>query len=274
MPENPTNDTAGTAGSRMAEVVDWQAGKTASGRDRVAEECAVALVYNGISHVVMMATPLDLEDFALGFSLSEGILADAKQLYGIEVQMSELGIEIAMDIATEAFAKLKDRRRNLVGRAGCGLCGAESLAQAIRAPAVVGNRVRVTHAAIQRALAALAEGQPLQAVTGAVHGAAWCHLNGEIVLLREDVGRHNALDKLLGAKQRAGIDNCGFVVITSRASYEMVSKAASAGMEVLAAVSAPTSLAIELAVQSDITLVGFARPGRQVVYHGRERLEE
>ena len=251
-------------------------GVVAAVDDRVARELAVALVYNGISHVVMMATPKDLEDFALGFSLSENILASASELYGLELVASDLGIEVAMTISAERFAALKKRRRNLTGRTGCGLCGAESLREAIRPLPQVGERVKLNAGAIQTAVAQLNDWQPLQAVTGAVHGAAWCDLDGNIQLLREDVGRHNALDKLLGAlhhKDSGGVTvPDGFVLISSRASYEMVAKTAALGIEVLAAVSAPTTLAIELAQRAGVTLIGFARPGRHMVYSHPQRL--
>ncbi len=246
--------------------------------DRVAREVAVALVYNGISHAVMMATPDDLEDFALGFSLSENILASAGELYALELVAGDLGIEVVMTISAERFAALKHRRRNLTGRTGCGLCGAESLREAIRPLPQVDDRVKLNAGAIQAAVAQLNDWQPLQAVTGAVHGAAWCDLNGAIQLLREDVGRHNALDKLLGAlhkKDSAPFTATeGFVLISSRASYEMVAKSAALGVEIVAAVSAPTALAIHMAQQAGVTLIGFARPGRHMVYSHPQRLAQ
>ena len=262
-------------GSDKVNRVIWKAGETVEGIDWVATETAVALVYNGISHVVMMATPADLEDFALGFSLSEGILQSAKQLLDCEVTDTDKGIELALTIAAEPFAKLKEKRRNLVGRTGCGLCGAESLEQAISEPAMVTAELSISHEAIQKASSALASEQKLQQQTGAVHGAAYCNQQGDLLLVREDVGRHNALDKLLGAlakreqKQKA---EPGFVLVTSRASYEMVAKTTSANIPLLAAVSAPTSLAIELAEKSGLTLVGFTRTGRHVVYANGQRI--
>tara|TARA_B110000967_G_scaffold98944_1_gene101656 strand:- start:694 stop:1485 length:792 start_codon:yes stop_codon:yes gene_type:complete len=247
----------------------WNAGEITAGTDFVATETAVAMVYNGISHVVMMATPTDLEEFALGFSLSEGILTSPNQLLDCEEIKTEKGIELALTITAEPFAKLKERRRNLVGRTGCGLCGAESLEQAITTPNSISAELSISHKALQRAIAALGGEQQLQQQTGAVHGAAWCNTQGEILLLREDVGRHNALDKVLGAiSNQEPIE--GFVLVTSRASYEMVSKTASANIPLLAAVSAPTSLAIELAETAGLTLVGFSRTGRHVIYaHGQ-----
>jgi FdhD protein len=247
----------------------WNAGELTEGIDNIATETAVALVYNGISHVVMMASPNDLEDFALGFSLSEGIVTSANQLLDCEQIETDQGIELALTITAEPFAKLKERRRNLVGRTGCGLCGAESLEQAITAPSSISADLSISHKALQRAIAALGGEQQLQQQTGAVHGAAWCSVEGEIRLVREDVGRHNALDKLLGAISKQDPTE-GFVLVTSRASYEMVAKTASANIPLLAAVSAPTSLAIELADTAGLTLVGFSRTGRHVIYaHGQ-----
>lgn len=243
--------------------------------DLLAEEVPVALVYNGVSHAVMMASPIDLEDFALGFSLSEGILADASELYDWTLQETSAGRVVEMDIAAQRMAALRARRRNLTGRTGCGLCGTESLDQAIRPIGRV-QAPLLGHAAVQRALAALEAHQPLQAITGASHGAAWCSLDGEILLVREDVGRHNALDKLIGALARnrppeptldQALTQQGFALVSSRASYEMVHKSASVGIGALVSVSAATGLAVEQARLADQLLIGFARPGRHVVYH-------
>jgi len=252
----------------------WQRGAATSGTDQVATETPVALVYNGISHVVMMATPADLEDFALGFSLSEGILGAADELLDLHIDSGDTGIELQLTIAQQALHALKQRRRNLAGRTGCGICGAEALEQVMPQLAPVTDTLRVRHSALQAALEALQQGQPLQAATGGVHAAAWCNTDGAIMLLREDVGRHNALDKVLGARSRAGADAPGFLVVTSRASYEMVAKTAAAGVELLLAVSAPTTLAIDLAQRWGVTLAGFARPGRHTIYTSPERIRE
>lgn len=251
----------------------WRNGGLASDSDAVVRETPVALVYNGISHVVMMATPVALADLALGFSLSEGILEDSAQLLGLELLPRDTGIEVAMEISAGAFAALKERRRNLAGRTGCGLCGVESLAQLLPPPRRLDSRLQVSHQAIQVALAALGRHQELKVATGGVHGAAWCLPTGEIALLREDVGRHNALDKLLGALAVSEPAD-GFILVTSRASYEMVAKAAACGCPVLVAVSAPTDLAVAYATEAGVTLVGFAQPGRQVVYSHSERIVE
>jgi len=260
--------------TRIVERRSWQGGEVRADSDEIVAEMPVALVYNGISHVVMMATPADLEDLALGFSLSEGILQQPGQMLELECLEREQGVELAMTIAAGAFNALKQRRRNLAGRTGCGLCGVESLAQAIPAPQRVTRDCRLSHRALQAAVLGLGQRQSLKRLTGGVHGAAWCTLDGDIVLLREDVGRHNALDKLLGALQRGARQTDGFVLVTSRASYEMVAKVAACNIPLLAAVSAPTSLAVAQAMDAGITLVGFVQPGRHVIYANPHRLAE
>jgi FdhD protein len=252
----------------------WRNGIAASDTDQVVVEVPVAFVYNGISHAVMMSTPADLEDLALGFSLSESILSSKEQLLGLDIIHREQGIELAMEITAEPFAALKQRRRALDGRTGCGLCGVEALQQLSLHTQPVGNRLQLSQQAPQDALAALAEMQDLKAATGGVHGAAWCDAAGTILLLREDVGRHNALDKMLGAVAREELDRDGFALVTSRASYEMVVKAGTCGVEFLAAVSAPTDLAISRAGAAGMTLAGFLQPGRMAVYSGAQRLME
>lgn len=249
----------------------WQNGETTEDTDSLVVESPVALVYNDISHVVMMATPTHLADFALGFSLSEGILKDRAQLRGLDVVQDELGIQVLMEITNEPFARLKARRRNLTGPSGCGLCGIESLEAAVVNPAVITSQLRYSHAAVAAAVAGIADHQQLKQVAGGVHAAAWCSVSGEILCVREDVGRHNALDKLLGATiERAS----GFILLTSRIGYELVAKAAVCQVPLLTAVSAPTSLAVELARRAGMSLVGFAQPGRQVVYCGAERFDD
>lgn len=241
--------------------------------DQVAEEVPVALVYNGISHAVMMASPCDLDDFALGFSLTEGILEHPEQLFATEAVASEQGIALELQIHGECLARLKQQRRTMAGRTGCGLCGTESLAHAVRPiPRVPGHKAP-GDAAVQTALQGLRQNQPLQAETGATHGAAWCDLEGQVLMLREDVGRHNALDKLIGARIAAlgaAAFEDGFVLISSRASFEMVQKSASVGIGCLVAVSAATALAVRQARAAGLTLIGFARAGRHVVYTPQE----
>ncbi len=248
-------------------------GEAVASLENLAEEVPVALVYNGISHAVMLATPADLTDFALGFSLSEGILASPGELYDCEAVAVEGGIEVRLEIASARLAALKERRRSLAGRTGCGLCGVESLGLAVRSPAPVAPRAPLAAAAIHRALAGLLPHQPLFAATGAAHAAAWANDAGTLLTVREDVGRHNALDKLIGALAREGFDPAaGFLAVTSRASYEMVQKAASAGIGLLAAISAPTAFAVRLAEEAGLTLVGMARSSRLTAYSHPDRL--
>jgi len=261
--------------SRQVSVLNWRQGEHEIRKDEVAAEVPVALTYNKRSHVVMMVTPTDLEDFATGFSLTEGIIEQVSDILDISIIEREKGLELALTVNQQSFDRLESQRRNLVGRTGCGLCGAETLEQAIHNPAAVASRVSVSNSALQNAIGSLIDHQPLQAVTGATHGAAWCDIDGNIQKVSEDVGRHNALDKLIGHLSRNGFDpGDGFVLISSRASYEMVYKAAAAGMEILLAVSAPTTLAIDFAHRSGITLVGFARPGRHNVYTFEGRIHD
>ena len=259
--------------SRRIEVANWYEGENRALEDQVAAEVPLALSYNKRSHVVMMVTPTDLEDFALGFSLTEGIISQVSDISEIKIIPREAGLEAALTVTEECFKKLDAQRRNLVGRTGCGLCGAESLEQAVRFPAVVSSQVVIDHAAIQTAILSMPDHQPLQSVTGSAHGAAWCDLNGKVLALREDVGRHNALDKLIGYLAGSGFDSReGFVLVSSRASYEMVYKVAAVGIELLVAVSAATTLAVDFAHRSGVTLVGFGRPGRHNVYTFAQRI--
>jgi FdhD protein len=245
----------------------WRANAAICVDAAVAREVPIAFEYNGISHAVMLATPADLHDFALGFSLSEGIATPA-QCYGVEVHESEAGVTLSIEIAAAAFMALKARRRTLAGRTGCGICGTESLDQVLRPlPDLSSLQFELTPAALARAHDGLADVQPLQHATGAAHGAVWCGPDGTILLAREDVGRHNALDKLIGALARSRVHTGqGFALVTSRASVEMVQKSASAGIGVLAAVSAPTALAVRTAEGCGQTLIGFARGAVFSVY--------
>jgi len=254
-------------------VQRWEGGQAGPARDRVAEEVPLALIYNGMPHVVMMASPADLEDFALGFSLSEGVIQTPAELRAVETDRVGDGIAVYMDIDEKRALGLENQRRNLAGRTGCGLCGAETIEQAVRHPAAVSSGVRIAPEVLQSALAQLAARQELNAKTGAVHAAAWATPDGELVAVREDVGRHNALDKMIGALAREGRSfEQGFALITSRASFEMAQKAATVGITLLAAISAPTGLAIRLAEETGLTLIGFAR-GRQCnVYTNPQRL--
>lgn len=238
--------------------------------DDLAEEVPVALEYNGISYAVMMATPSDLEEFALGFSLSEGIIGSAREFYGVEIDQGCDGITAHIEIASAAFVKLKDRRRSMTGRTGCGLCGIDSLAQALRPLPWIAPSSALSAHAIGRALAGVKQMQPLNRITGATHAALWCDSTGALQRGFEDVGRHNALDKLIGGLAQSRTDLAdGFALITSRASVEMVQKAATAGICALVAISAPTALAARTAQQCGMTLVAFARGDNFVAYaHG------
>jgi len=267
--------------SRPIPVKTWRQNHLSEGAsetekdDRIATEVPVALTYNRVSHVVMMATPKDLEDFAVGFSLTEGLVGKVEDIRSIHAIPRHGGIELSLTISEDWFDRLATRRRNMAGRTGCGLCGAENIEQAIRDPDPVSHLLSITNRALQKAVIDLEKYQPLQAETGATHGAAWCDREGQIISLREDVGRHNALDKLIGCLYRSGFDSsAGFVLVSSRASYEMVYKTAAAGIELISAVSAPTTMAVEFAERSGVTLVGFARPGRHNVYAFPERIKE
>ncbi|MFT3735332.1 MAG: formate dehydrogenase accessory sulfurtransferase FdhD [Rhodocyclaceae bacterium] len=232
----------------------------------VAEEVAVALCYNGVSHAVMMASPQDLEDFARGFSLTEGIVEQAAELRDIEISETDKGLCVSMQIPERRMVALKEMRRSLAGRTGCGLCGAESLEQAIRPIARVTRSVMLAPGDVQRGFAAMQAQQALNHATGAVHAAALWQ-DGQL-LVREDIGRHNALDKLVGAMQ-AGDWSRSVLLLTSRASYEMLHKAASANIPLVAAISAPSARAIALAQEAGITLIGFARGEAMTVYSER-----
>lgn len=259
---------------RTLEVRGVRAGTRLEGRDCVAEEVPVALEFNGISHAVMMATPADLEDFAYGFAVTEEIVDTASQIHDCEWSSSPHGYTVQLKIAASCFARLKERRRNLTGRTGCGLCGTESLSQAVRRPKSLQLDQCFDARAVAKAVASLRARQLLLAATGATHAAAWCSVDGHIALIREDVGRHNALDKLVGALVRSGWPaSTGFITITSRASYEMVQKTASVGVGLLAAVSGVTGLAVDVAHSAGLTLLGFARGGDVSIYSHHERFQ-
>ena len=234
----------------------------------------MAFVYNDQPFAVMMASPTDLQDFALGFALSEGIVKQARDIVIESVEEFLEGIEIRMRIPPARAEALALRRRSMSGRSGCGVCGSELLEAALRYPPPVASDVRVPAPALRRALGELRAAQRITALTGAAHAAGWARLDGRLLLAREDVGRHNALDKLIGAMRTAGLGpGDGFLVVTSRASYEMAMKAASVGISFMAAISAPTALAISLAEQARLTLVGFARDDGQAVYTHGHRFE-
>nr|WP_240647999.1 formate dehydrogenase accessory sulfurtransferase FdhD [Pararobbsia silviterrae] len=238
--------------------------------DRIAQEWPVAIVCNGISHAVMMCTPADLDAFALGFVLTEGIAARRSDVVDIEVVWHAASAEVEVTLVQHAFSELKVRRRSLAGRSGCGVCGIESieLLDLAAEPVAPGPFLSTLDPqAVARAAASLPDRQTLQKQTGGVHAAAWCNAAGEIVHVCEDVGRHNALDKLIGAVTfaRASTQD-GFVFLSSRASYELIRKAARVNVPMIATISAPTSLAIDIAKQAGIRLVAFARGDGFVEY--------
>lgn len=255
--------------SKARRLVFGETGVT-SGERSIPEETAIALTYNGGTAAVMMATPADLEDFAVGFSLTEGIVASASAIRSLEVVPEADGIELRMWLDEADATRLSERRRMIAGPTGCGLCGLDSLKEAVRPVAHVARGGHVTAQQIMQAVASVAPAQVLNHETRAVHAAAFWHLDKGLVALREDVGRHNALDKLCGALNRQGIEaSGGIVLLTSRVSIEMVQKAAATGARVVAAVSAPTALAVRTAEAAGITLIGIARAdGFEVFTHG------
>jgi FdhD protein len=251
----------------------WQDGAFGEKREQVIEEVPVALVYNGQPHVVMMATPQDLEDFALGFSLTEELVSSPKDVQKISVVTYSAGIELQLTVPKACDEKIAARARKLAGQTGCGICGADSIETVLKTLHPVTAATRLQASAIQRAIHALAGQQKLNAVTGSTHAAAWATHDGGVRMVREDVGRHNALDKLIGALLKTDTEiDVGFVLVTSRASFEMVQKVTVLGAPLLAAISGPTGLAIKIAEQAGLTLVGFARPGRMTVYAHPERV--
>jgi formate dehydrogenase accessory protein FdhD len=255
------------------DAVRWEAGRWEEQHERIVEETPVAIVYNRIPHVVMMATPTDLEDFALGFSLTEELIESADDLKHLEIARYSRGVEIQATVDERCVAGISERTRRLTGRTGCGICGADSVDAVLKSIHPVESTIGFSVAAVQRALELLAANQPLNAASGAVHAAGWAQPDGTVSLIREDVGRHNALDKLVGAATSARVvPSAGFIVVTSRASFEMVQKATVLGAPLLAAISGPTGLAVRVAEQAGLTLVGFARRGRLTVYTHPERL--
>lgn len=244
---------------RCAEHVEW-----------LVEEAAVALLYNGVAHAVMLATPVDLRDFAIGFTLSEGIVDDPDQIEWIELHQSAAGLSVHLGIPSADFERLADRQRGLSGRSGCGLCGTTALAAAIRPPRQLGPvewARKPDPATLPAAFLELRQLQRLHTLSGAVHAAAAVDGDGKILAVREDIGRHNALDKVLGACALAG-SAVGGVLLTSRSSYELVHKAAQCGVPLLASVSGPSALAVKVAQQAGVQLLGFVREQRYTHYAG------
>jgi FdhD protein len=271
--DQPLSGIGYAAVSENREFIRIADGAMSQSSATIADEVPIALVYNGRPHVVIMGTPADLEDLAIGFTRSEGIAETAADVERIEVVRASHGIELQVQVSERSIERLADRSRALVARTGCGLCGIETITDVLRSPFPVNHTLSVTSAALWRANRQLSNKQTLNADTNAVHAAAWAQPDGTVIVAREDVGRHNALDKTLGALELSGVAaSSGFLVVTSRASYEMVQKAAFAGVELLAAVSRPTGLAIRFAEAAGMTLVGLLRGTGANVYCGHERI--
>ncbi len=262
--------------SRLLSRLAVRAGERVPGERVLAEECAVAFSYNRLSHAVMMATPDDLEDLALGFSLNEAILDEVTQLHDFQVVAppgEDVGLELRMWIDEARMGQLEKRRRRMAGPTGCGLCGLESLSDAVQLPAQVPDGPGFTAKQVAEAMASLAPAQTLNHATRAVHAAGFWTPTLGLVAVREDVGRHNALDKLAGALARQGMSvDQGIVALTSRLSVELVQKAARMGAPVLAAISAPTALAVRVAERCGMTLIGVARADGYEVFSGARRV--
>jgi FdhD protein len=255
----------------------WRDGAISEGERVIPEEVAVAFTYNRFAYAVMMATPADLEDFAVGFSLSEGVVSECNEIGNIEIVEGELGIELRMWITEPRIAAFTEHRRYIAGPTGCGLCGVESLAEAMRPPRRVASPFCASAEALASAMAELRTHQRLNRQAHAVHAAAFWEPGRGIIAAREDVGRHNALDKLAGALVRTELSAAnGAVLLTSRVSVEMVQKAATMGAPLVAAVSAPTALALRVAEEAGITLVAVVRDdGFEIFTHAdRIALEE
>ncbi len=276
-PLNPTHPLFGLGYAKPArtrEFLRLDGDTEREGSADVAEEVPVAIAYNNRPHVVMMATPADYEDFAVGFSLTEEIVASLDQIESITVVPYNQGVEIHLVIPHAEAEALAERGRQLVGRTGCGLCGVQTITDALRPPRTVAPpRQPIASEALWRAESALMGRQTLNQATAAVHAAAWATADGTLEVVREDVGRHNALDKVIGALARAKIDaSQGFIVMTSRASYELVQKVSIVGVPLLAAVSRPSGLAIRLAESAGIAIVGLLRGRSANVYTHREHI--
>lgn len=230
-------------------------------------EAPIAIEYNGLGYAVMMGTPHMLEDFATGFTLSEGLAAKASDIEAIDIHETQGGWVVRIALPHEAMAPVIARARSRVSESSCGLCGMDNIEEVLRPLPPVTARIRTTRTAIARALDSLGNHQPLGHATGAMHAAAFCAPDGAIVAVAEDVGRHNALDRLIGAMARKGSDaRGGFVLLSARCSFELVEKTVRAGCPLLVTISAPTSLAVERAKQAGLALVALARPDSALIF--------
>ncbi|MCL9782071.1 formate dehydrogenase accessory sulfurtransferase FdhD [Vibrio sp. S4M6] len=260
---------------KQTRIIRYQNGTAPSGDDdMLIGETPVAIEYNGIAYTVMMCTPSDLEEFAVGFSLTEGIIDHVRDIHDIEIVQACSGITMSVIVANRCLNRLKEKRRSLTGTTGCGVCGAEQLSAVVRSIQPVANNTSFQLQRLDSVLSALSQAQSYNRLTGASHAAAFINADGEVEIVFEDVGRHIALDKLIGWICRHRYQQSGSILVTSRASFEMVQKVAACGIEILLAVSAATSMAVELAETLNVTLCGYCRPGRMNVYSNPQRLTE
>jgi FdhD protein len=260
---------------RRVERKAWRADGLAGGERMIPEETAVAFTYNGSSYAVMMATPQDLEDFAFGFSLTEGIVTSPAEIESLEILEQDIGVELQMRLTEPHATAFRDRRRYLAGPTGCGLCGIESLTEAMRTPSTVSDEIAFAPKDIMTALDSLNVKQTINHSTRAVHAAAFYRPGKGLIALREDVGRHNALDKLAGALARSNEKtNDGFCIVSSRLSIEMVQKAAAIGVPVIVAISAPTALAVRVAEAAGLTLIAVARSDGFEIFTHPQRIKQ
>ncbi len=254
-------------------VLNLETGTIAPQARALAVEMPVNVVYAPIPFAVMMTTPQDLEDFAYGFSLTEGIIDGPQDIRSVAVEEADGGLKLVISLASDKMQRHLARGRNIAGRTGCGLCGIDDLSAMPKAKQSNHAAQIVSLDAINHALDGISPAQTLNRTTQSVHAAAWCDMRGNIVAIREDVGRHNALDKLIGASLRNGFQpDDGFLLLTSRASFEMIEKAAIFGARTVVNISAPTSLAVRRARENGITLIAMARNGSALIFNGAENI--
>lgn len=269
--DDPRNPTAVEASMT---VISFEDSDPFHGTRAIPSEVPVNLIYGGVPFAVMMTTPSDLEDFAVGFSLTEGVIQEPDDIRGIRIEPEEKGLRLSIELTSNRLHEHLARKRAMMGRTGCGLCGIDDLKSLPQARQPKGRAPDIALSAIRAALLGIEREQALNELTHAVHAAAWADLDGTVRFVREDVGRHNALDKLIGAVARVGTrPESGFAIVTSRCSFELVEKVAAFGARTLVAISAPTALALERARLLDITLIGIARRDSVAVFHGLERID-
>jgi FdhD protein len=265
MKRDPTLNNSLDGVEQRTVVVRHSENLQSSSADYIAQEVPIAIAYNGESHAVMMASPIDLNDFAIGFSITERIIDKTDEIRSIDIKQAAQGITVNIQIKPSLMESLKGKRRQLSGRSGCGICGITDLAAALPQIERLTDSALPSHQVIDAAVNTLKQNQSLQDLCGAVHCAGLFNADGELKALREDVGRHNALDKLIGS-QISSFNDDDFIVMSSRASHELVAKVAISGLSALVTISAATSLAIDLAEKVNLNLVGFVRDKRQIIY--------